>query len=103
MVLGPMKELGSQSTRAHRGVAQILASSSFSQAHLYGAEMKSAKDELARLGYRGAVTYTEDFDELGAQVEKTIREGDLVLLKASRSVAIDRLIPTLQARGHRYA
>lgn len=103
VVLGPMKELGSQSTRAHRGVAQILASSSFSQAHLYGAEMKSAKDELARLGYRGAVTYTEDFDELGAQVEKTIREGDLVLLKASRSVAIDRLIPTLQARGHRYA
>ncbi len=103
VVLGPMKELGAASRRAHRGVAQILASSSFSQAHLYGAEMKTAKDELVRLGYRGAVTWTEDFEELGSQVEETIERGDLVLLKASRSVAIDRLIPTLQARGHRYA
>ncbi len=103
VVLGPMKELGSESRRAHRLIGHLLATSSFSQAHLYGEEMRDAKDELARLGYRGTVTWTEDFFELGEQVNKTIREGDLVLLKASRSVAIDRLIPSLQARGHRYA
>lgn len=103
VVLGPMKELGSASESAHRKVAGLLARSSFTGAHLYGPEMEVAKDELKRLGFGGEVTWTEDFDILGQQVKRTVEKGDLVLLKASRSVAIDRLIPSLSQQWGAYA
>lgn len=103
VVLGPMKELGRESERAHTNVARLLARSSFTQAHLYGAEMETAQRELSRLGFRGEVTWTEDFDTLGTQVQQGMEKGDLVLLKASRSVAIDRLIPSLTERWGAYA
>ncbi len=98
VVLGPMKELGPLSKQAHRMVARTVASSSFSQTYLYGTEMEDASLELKRLGYRGAVNYTRDFEELEMMVHKHIQDGDLFLLKASRSVAMERLIPSLQRR-----
>ncbi|NMA23318.1 MAG: UDP-N-acetylmuramoylalanyl-D-glutamate--2,6-diaminopimelate ligase, partial [Spirochaetales bacterium] len=103
VVLGPMKELGSQSARAHRTIGRLLASSSFGQTYLYGSEMQAAKEELTRHGYRGQLVWTEDFEELSEQVQNQTQRGDLVLLKASRSVAIDRLIAPLQGRWSAHA
>ncbi len=103
VVLGPMKELGSQSRQAHRMVAKTLARSSFSKAYLYGMEMEDAWTVLKSMGYQGQVSYTKDFSELQDQVEHQAASGDLFLLKASRSVAMERLIPSIQRRPMRYA
>ncbi len=103
VVLGPMKELGALSKQAHRMVARTVASSSFDQTYLYGAEMEEASQELRELGYRGEVSYTRDFEELESMVQKHRRRGDLFLLKASRSVAMERLIPSLQRSSLGYA
>jgi UDP-N-acetylmuramoyl-tripeptide--D-alanyl-D-alanine ligase len=97
-VLGSMKELGNQSRSAHRALAHRLAASSFTKTYLYGSEMAATKGELQRIGYGGQVIHTNDYTELEHLVESQTERGDLVLLKASRSVAIDRLIPTLQQR-----
>ncbi len=95
VVLGPMKELGNQSRFAHRSVANLLARSSFGRAYLYGSEMADAANQLRQLGYADKVSFTENFEELEESVEKQSNRGDLFLLKASRSVGMERLIPGL--------
>ena len=95
VVLGPMKELGTESVQAHTLVARQLYASPMGSTYLYGQEMKGAYDLLKRSGYAASLFYTDDFGELENHVVKTSREGDLFLLKASRSVAMERLIPAL--------
>ncbi len=99
VVLGPMKELGKESVRAHALVARQLYASPMGSTYLYGQEMKGAYDLLKRSGYANTLFYTDDFGELENHVVKTSREGDLYLLKASRSVAMERLIPALSQVG----
>ncbi len=95
VVLGPMKELGTQSQAAHRAVANLLARSTFARAYLFGSEMEEAASQLRRLGYADKVLFTENFEELEHSVEKQSNRGDLFLLKASRSVGMERMIPSL--------
>ncbi len=99
VVLGPMKELGKESQKAHALVARQLYASPMGSAYLYGKEMKGAYDLLKKRGYTSSLFYTDDFSELENHVVNTGRQGDLFLLKASRSVAMERLIPALSQVG----
>ena len=99
VVLGPMKELGAESQKAHALVARQLYASPMGSAYLYGEEMKGAYDLLKKSGYTNSLFYTDDFGELENHVVNTSRQGDLFLLKASRSVAMERLIPALSQVG----
>lgn len=103
VVLGPMKELGQCSREAHRSIADILSTSSFSKAYLYGEEMEEAAYCLKHSPYAGEVSYTQSFSHLEAEVGTQSKSGDLYLLKASRSVGMERLIPFLQRRVRSYA
>ncbi len=94
-----MKELGRESLKAHALVARQLYASPMASTYLYGQEMKGAYDLLRRSGYSSSLFYTDDFGELENHVVNTSREGDLFLLKASRSVAMERLIPALSHVG----
>jgi UDP-N-acetylmuramoyl-tripeptide--D-alanyl-D-alanine ligase len=95
-VLGPMKELGAKSAQAHSLVARHLMKAHLDRTFLFGTEMKEAYDMLKRAGYGSGLFFTEDFSELENKVGKDTRFGDLYLVKASRSVAMERLIPTLR-------
>ncbi len=99
VVLGPMKELGRESRNAHALVARQLSASPMGSTYLYGQEMKGAYDLLKRGGYANSLFYTDDFCELENHVVHSGRQGDLFLLKASRSVAMERLIPALSQVG----
>jgi len=99
VVLGPMKELGRESHKAHALVARQLYSSPMGSAYLYGQELKGAYDFLRKSGYANDIFYTDDFGELESHVVNSSRQGDLFLLKASRSVAMERLIPALSQVG----
>ena len=103
VVLGPMKELGQLSAEAHRSVADTLSFCSFSKAYLYGEEMEEAAFCLKRSRFTGEVSYTKSFAHLEDEVGKQTKTGDLYLLKASRSVGMERLIPFLQRRARSYA
>ncbi|HKL57383.1 MAG TPA: UDP-N-acetylmuramoyl-tripeptide--D-alanyl-D-alanine ligase [Sphaerochaeta sp.] len=98
VVLGPMKELGRESRKAHALVARQLQASRLGSVSLYGEEMKGAYDLLKGSGYSESLFYTDDFTELESHLVKRSRQGDLFLLKASRSVAMERLIPALSQR-----
>ena len=99
IVLGPMKELGYASKQAHSLVARRLYSANLNSAFLYGEEMKGAYNLLKSLDYQNQLFYTDNFEELTEQVKKETHRGDLFLLKASRSVAMERLIPSIRDVG----
>jgi UDP-N-acetylmuramoyl-tripeptide--D-alanyl-D-alanine ligase len=92
-VLGSMKELGSHSEQAHRLVARRLSSYRLDALYLYGQEMASAKEELMRLGLDRTCFYTTDSEQLSHMVSTQSRKGDLVLIKGSRAMQMEQLVP----------
>ncbi|HAX37864.1 MAG TPA: UDP-N-acetylmuramoyl-tripeptide--D-alanyl-D-alanine ligase [Spirochaetaceae bacterium] len=106
-VLGAMKELGDFSTEAHHQLGQAAARSAAACVAFFGAETADAwqaalateaadlsEGRLAAAG-RKSYIYTADFDELCQLVRAELAPGDLVLIKGSRSMALERLAAAL--------
>ncbi len=96
-VLGSMKELGAATEQAHRQVARKLLSCGIDDIYLYGKEMESAWNEMRSLGFDRNVFFTEDYEELQKRMLEDARKGDLVLVKGSRAMAMERLVPVISS------
>ncbi|MFA5468234.1 MAG: UDP-N-acetylmuramoyl-tripeptide--D-alanyl-D-alanine ligase [Sphaerochaetaceae bacterium] len=96
-VLGSMKELGEMSAEAHQQIAHKLMSANLDDVFLFGKEMSSAWSEIRRLGGKEHVYYTEDWEVLYKKMLKQTLKGDLVLVKGSRAMAMERLVPALSS------
>ncbi len=99
IVLGSMKEMGSYGPKAHEFVSRKLKESGDASIYLYGEEMKSAYDYLKRSSGKENVFITEEYDRLQERVMEDTRKGDLVLLKGSRAMQMERLVPAIQTIG----
>jgi UDP-N-acetylmuramoyl-tripeptide--D-alanyl-D-alanine ligase len=97
VVLGSMKELGAASVMAHEAVGRKLIGMRPSTAYFYGKEMEKACEVMKRNGYTRGLFYTDDFEELQNKVMRDMRRGDLVLLKGSRAMAMERLVPGIKS------
>jgi len=93
IVAGSMMELGHESAEAHARVGALLAGSTADALFLFGAEAEAAYRKCE--GCKPTVVWTTDFEELKRAVLDFVREGDVVLLKGSRSMALERLVPDL--------
>jgi UDP-N-acetylmuramoyl-tripeptide--D-alanyl-D-alanine ligase len=95
LVLGSMKELGSSTESEHRLVGRCAADSSARAVFFYGDESAAAFREAEEVQGRSAggklIQWTDDFDTLERLVQTYIKPGDLLLLKASRGVELERL------------
>jgi UDP-N-acetylmuramyl pentapeptide synthase len=91
-----MKELGTESRQAHLEIARALVQSTFTKNFLYGREMEEAYQTIKREKGKERVSFTQDFEELEVMVKDEVTVGDLVLLKGSRVVQMERLIPTIE-------
>jgi len=98
-VLGAMKELGEATNAAHAALARRAASLDFDEIHLVGDEfIDSLKDDAGGVLSVGTAIYRyEEWNLVVAALAK-VQAGDVVLLKGSRSVALERLTPQLVAR-----
>ncbi|MBN1243673.1 MAG: UDP-N-acetylmuramoyl-tripeptide--D-alanyl-D-alanine ligase [Spirochaetales bacterium] len=94
-VLGAMLELGEGSAEAHRAVGFAAARSKADAILVFGEEARPIYDAAREAGFGGALEFAERFDELEAAARRSSREGDLVLLKASRGMALERLVPVI--------
>ena len=83
-ILGGMAELGDQAERHHREIAEL--------ADELGIELLAVGD-LA-LAY-GADAWEPDAASALATARRLVQPGDAVLVKASRSVALEGIAPTL--------
>jgi UDP-N-acetylmuramoyl-tripeptide--D-alanyl-D-alanine ligase len=91
-VLGGMRELGSEGPAAHRELAALAAGMKFDRLFFFG-------EELAGSPANGTASWTGDFGRLAESVSGAVRAGDLVLLKGSRGLELERLLPFLKAIG----
>jgi UDP-N-acetylmuramoyl-tripeptide--D-alanyl-D-alanine ligase len=97
-VLGSMKELGKQSLDAHRLIGDWAIQSDFQSLFLFGEEMETAFKEIEDRGFPGTLSWMTDFDSLRASLRSYLREGDLLLIKGSRAVELERLLPDFGGR-----
>jgi UDP-N-acetylmuramoyl-tripeptide--D-alanyl-D-alanine ligase len=94
-VLGSMKEMGSYTNRAHTYVSKQLKQSSIENIYLFGEEMFTTYKELKPYRSNKNLFITDDYHELQKRVVEDTRKGDLVLLKGSRAMEIERLVPAI--------
>ncbi|MCH3916424.1 MAG: UDP-N-acetylmuramoyl-tripeptide--D-alanyl-D-alanine ligase [Spirochaetia bacterium] len=95
-VLGSMTELGKYSKPAHRKIGRLLASLGLDTIFLFGSNMEAAYAFLKESRYPGKLFFSDDFGKLSYAVEADMHCGDLFLLKGSRVMEMERLIPLLK-------
>jgi UDP-N-acetylmuramoyl-tripeptide--D-alanyl-D-alanine ligase len=98
-VLGSMKDLGEVCGEAHRDIGARIGNSGFAGVFLFGDEMEAAYDCLQKNHFSGVARFFKDFDKLKAEVESFTAPGDIVLIKGSRSMAMERIARGLRKDG----
>ena len=86
-VIADMLELGETSRSAHEKIGALLADSDADGIFLFGKEIKAAVPQLAKK----TVFYSDDINELSSAINSFLAGGELVLLKGSRGLALERL------------
>lgn len=105
VALGDMLELGAISEEAHRGLADSVLSAQVGSAILVGKRMGSLAEELLARGMqRGNVLCFPDPNSAASAIRDLVREGDLVLVKGSQGVRMEKVSEALsrnvdEARG----
>ena len=101
-VLGDMLELGDESKAAHEAVAQQTLAAKPDVVVLVGAEMAAAYKKMLAAGFPQAMLMYEASADAAAIarvatfVKSLAAKGDFILLKGSRGMALERLIPLLE-------
>jgi UDP-N-acetylmuramoyl-tripeptide--D-alanyl-D-alanine ligase len=97
-VLGGMRELGDEGPSAHAALGARLRASTMDAIVLFGAEMEAAWGALAGSPASPRSRWILGLDELGADLAARLRTGDLVLLKGSRGLEMERVLPRITSR-----
>jgi UDP-N-acetylmuramoyl-tripeptide--D-alanyl-D-alanine ligase len=98
-IIGSMLELGDACEDAHRKAGRVLASSLAEKVFLYGEETETTAAVLASRIF--PFYHTTSMEDLENELENYLRPGDLVLLKASRGCALERLVGVLLGEKER--
>ncbi|RIX32712.1 UDP-N-acetylmuramoyl-tripeptide--D-alanyl-D-alanine ligase [Sphingomonas edaphi] len=88
-VLGPMRELGDKADELHAALAPAVVAADVDQLILVGADMRPLEDALDG---DVIVDRAEDADEAAALLAKIVEPGDAVLVKASNSIGLAKLV-----------
>jgi UDP-N-acetylmuramoyl-tripeptide--D-alanyl-D-alanine ligase len=91
IVLGTMRELGAASAQCHADIAGLALAS--------GADIVAGIGEFApaleKQNERGRVITAPDVEDLWPQLQARLKRDAIILLKASRGVQLERLVPHL--------
>jgi UDP-N-acetylmuramoyl-tripeptide--D-alanyl-D-alanine ligase len=99
-VLGSMRELGADSEAEHRALGARAGSSRADGLFFFGQEMEAAAEgcAAAKPG-RAKPFHTNDIGALVSAVLGELRAGDLVVVKASRGLELERLTEEISRAG----
>ena len=96
LVLGDMLELGEHTELAHRAVAQN--SNGIDILITVGTRAKFIADEARVLGFgNNAIREFLRAEEAAAELKKIIEPGDLILVKGSESMRMERIVEAIMA------
>jgi UDP-N-acetylmuramoyl-tripeptide--D-alanyl-D-alanine ligase len=88
-VLGPMRELGEHADELHAGLAPAVLDAKVDQLILVGEDMRPLEDAL---GGKVAIKRASDASDAADILSKIVRHGDAVLVKASNSIGLAKLV-----------
>jgi len=94
-ILGDMLELGTYEEQAHRDLGEWVAHAGIDLLVAVG-QRSQAMAESARQAGLSAVLWAADTAAAGELLKPCLCSGDTLLLKASRGVGLDRLVPELE-------
>ncbi len=90
LVLGDMKELGPLSVESHRELAQLIQDASPGWIILCGEAVRHTYERLEEFGTH--VRCVPDAEAALVEASKCILPGDVVLVKGSRSIGLERVV-----------
>jgi len=93
LILGDMKELGQSSERYHREIGQYIATAkAFDQVVCVGPDAGWIAESAIAAGFSAEnIARFDNAHSASTAIPPTLREGDLVLLKGSRSVHLEKV------------
>ena len=95
-VLGDMLELGAETGRLHRQVGQFLATQGLSRLIACGALGRDIAEGARQGGMTGSqIDEVDDAAAAADFLKKILRQGDVVLVKASRGMKMEQVVQTL--------
>jgi UDP-N-acetylmuramoyl-tripeptide--D-alanyl-D-alanine ligase len=94
-VLGDMGELGSFHDAEHRELGEYIAGTSIDSVYWLGAGGRHVRDGMKSAGAK-SVQLFDTMEDVCAAVESVMQDGDVVLVKASRSVSLDQVVEHLR-------
>jgi UDP-N-acetylmuramoyl-tripeptide--D-alanyl-D-alanine ligase len=98
-VAGTMRELGPESAALHARIADALVALNPDILAVVGEFVPALEPYSARLGSR--LITAPDAEAVGPLVAAQLEGDEVIVLKASRGVALERILPHLLARAHR--
>ena len=87
-VIADMLELGEFSEDAHLNIGKVLAHSKADKIFLFGTEIKATVDSINNTK---PVFYTDNINILSNELDRYVQSKDIVLLKGSRLLSLERL------------
>ncbi len=97
-VLGGMGELGKESERGHRSVGEIAGREKISCVITVGETARWIAEEAENSGVREVIR-TTDTDSAARILHGIAKPGDTVLVKASRSARLERIVQAMEGRN----
>jgi UDP-N-acetylmuramoyl-tripeptide--D-alanyl-D-alanine ligase len=103
LVLGDMLELGAASRVEHEAVGRLAAQPGVAALVTCGREMTAAaaaaREQAKRIGSDLSIAHLSDPSGAAVLVAPLLRAGDVVLVKGSRGVAMERVVDGLRGEG----
>lgn len=96
VVCADMLELGKSSRKLHQALGARIAGSSAEAVFVYGREMKAMVEEIHRRNHSIRIVYNTNINILNKNIIKSVRKGDCLLVKGSRSMGLERIVHYLK-------
>ncbi|MEW5924408.1 MAG: UDP-N-acetylmuramoyl-tripeptide--D-alanyl-D-alanine ligase [Candidatus Zixiibacteriota bacterium] len=101
-VIGDMLELGEKSTAYHQDIGRFLAELDFDYVLTVGPLSKNIYETAVAAGLsKKKIKHSENTNDAGEVLVNDILRGDIVYLKASRGIALEKLITLLKGAAFR--
>lgn len=100
VVLGDMLELGDAAPRLHASLASEINPAKIAAVYLVGEQMLNLKEALIKAGYPAEQIYhydANDLEQLTNDLAQTLTGDDLLLLKASHGIHLEKVLTALKA------
>ncbi len=98
VVMGDMLELGDETEADHREIGRKIFSDKIDLFFAFGKRMKFAVEELEKHNFpKENIFYFEDHESLGRKLQEKIKEGDLILIKGSQGMRMEKAVEEIMA------